>query len=73
MAKTYSESDMGSMKGYDPNLGIGKSGMRNFQSTILKLPSKLPSKKLPKKVAPKKKPVKYLKKVASAANKVLGK
>lgn len=25
--KSYSESDMGSMAGYDPNLGLGKKGM----------------------------------------------
>lgn len=28
--KTYSEADMGSMAGYDPNLGLGKAGMRKL-------------------------------------------
>lgn len=36
--KIYSEADMGSMRGYDPNLGLGKRGMRKLQtSTPLKL------------------------------------
>lgn len=29
--KQFSEPDMGSMKGYDPNLGVGKAGMRQMQ------------------------------------------
>lgn len=31
--KAMSESDAGSMKGYDPNLGLGKVGMKQLQSS----------------------------------------
>lgn len=35
--KSYSESDMGSMKGYDPNLGLGKGGMRAAMKPLPKM------------------------------------
>jgi hypothetical protein len=36
--KSYSESDMGSMKGYNPNLGMSKSQVRNSFSPVTKVP-----------------------------------
>ncbi len=54
--KMYSEADMGSMKGYDPNLGVGKAGMKAMTKPMpIKVMGSVGKKMAKKKVSKKKK------------------